>query len=249
MISRRQYLVSLVSLLLAACAGDSTPTGPAPLAPREGVSAIAAPVSVPPQRDSFEDGPAIRQWTVSYPYGTLTGSIGRSTAVAHSGTHSVGFTSASGGQRAMGLERRLASASKGTFSIWFYDAAPNAQTLYEQFTLRSSTQPNVSATLGTQDYDAYCYTASLSDAAGNAFGPNANCGIYPQLSTTAVHRSVGWHLLSIRVGGDRTELSIDRVVVLSTRANLAFDTVSLNVFGPWWRPNTVAYYDDYSFTP
>jgi hypothetical protein len=152
-----------------------------------------------------------------------------------------------GGQREMHLKHQFASPLKGDFSIWFYDVAPGQETLYEKLTLYSSQTPD-SALIGTQDFDAFCYTAQLSTS-GQNFGPNANCEIYPQVTTTNVHRTPGWHLLDINVSANGISYSIDGNQVFSTIGDYRFDIIDITVSGPDWRPNTVAYFDDFAFSP
>ena len=80
-------------------------------------------------------------------------------------------------------------------------------------------------------------------------GPNANCGIYPGPETTPVKRTLGWHVLSISYDLSSVSIAIDGTVVYTAQVNYTFDTVSLVVTGPYWRPNTEAYFDNFSFAP
>jgi hypothetical protein len=98
------------------------------------------------------------------------------------------------------------------------------------------------------DFDSQCYTAYMVTAAGTTLGPNANCGIYPQESTSPVRRTPGWHVLTIAVGATSTEIAIDGKTVFVGPV-YPFDSIRFEVSGPWWRPNTVAYIDEFSFTP
>jgi hypothetical protein len=132
----------------------------------------------------------------------------------------------------------------GTASVYFYDVAPGQQTLYQLLRLYDSAKyPNGAGQVGTQDFDAFCYSAQV----GN-MGPNANCGVFPQQTTTNVARTAGWHLLSITMGTSATSISIDGSLVYSLAGAFTFDTVQLDMQGPAFRPNTVAYFDDFSLT-
>jgi len=42
---------------------------------------------------------------------------------------------------------------------------------------------------------------------------------------------------------------IDGAPVYTTTADYSFDTITLNVSGPSWRPDTNAYFDDFTYTP
>src|SRR3984893_14372727 len=99
------------------------------------------------------------------------------------------------------------------------------------------------------DFDAYCYEAQFSDKAGKAYGQNANCGIYPQLSTTSVSRTLGWHYLNIMFWPTAVGFYIDGRQIFIVYGDYSFDTIDLKVNGPYWRPNTFAYFDSFSFAP
>ena len=43
-------------------------------------------------------------------------------------------------------------------------------------------------------------------------------------------------------------LSIDSNPVYTNAGNYNFDTISLHVSGPFWRPNTLGFYDDFSMS-
>lgn len=197
-----------------------------------------------PVTDDFE-APAISPafWNVL----TMNGSVALSTDQAHSGSQSVKFASTNGDPRGMNLWHTFPSPQKGLFTIWFYDFAPGSETLYQFLNIKSSTDPNKSAAIGVSDYDAYCYNAVIQD--NGVFGPNANCGVYPQASTTSVARTPGWHRFDVNVLAASIELKIDGVTVYTRQTDLAFDQVWFSVSGPGWRPNTVAYVDDFSHTP
>jgi hypothetical protein len=43
-----------------------------------------------------------------------------------------------------------------------------------------------------------------------------------------------------------TTLSIDSVAAYSLAGNFNYDKLEIHFSGPFWRPNTMAYYDDFS---
>jgi hypothetical protein len=191
--------------------------------------------------DSFE-GPTLNPfWTALQ----QNGSIVTSTEQVHSGSRAAKFASSPGGQRYLQLTHRFDAPVKGSFAVWFYDFAPGQETLYEQLQLFNSTDGS-GAGIGTQDYDSQCYTSGLY-AGGVSLGPDATCGYYPQASTTNVRRTIGWHRFEISVGERAIGFSIDGTQVYSTTADLRFDSVTLNVSGPYWRPDTVGYFDDFVY--
>ncbi len=182
-------------------------------------------------------------WSKSQQYGTVNLSTDVDKTVG--GRQSLKFSSVQGGQRGVGVSHRFASPQKGTFSIWFYDVAPGQETQYEQISLYNSVTTDA-ASIGTQDFDAYCYEAQLYNVrSGQQQGPNQNCGIYPQTSTTNVHRAVGWHILTISIGVDSITLAIDGKAVFTTSGDYSYDMVTILQSGPDWRPDTYSYWDDY----
>lgn len=197
--------------------------------------------------DGFEGASLDPFWSL-HPFQQY-GTINVSTEQPHTGLQSLKFASQSGGNRVMHIQHQFASPSKGNFSIWYYDYAPGSETLYEYIAINNSTNPNIGAGIGVSDYDAYCYNAGVSDASGVQHGPNASCGIYPQTSTTSVARTLGWRRFEINVLANGIILKIDGNTVFTYNGDLSFDRVSFFVGGPSWRPNTVVYIDDFSFTP
>jgi regulator of replication initiation timing len=204
----------------------------------------AQPAAAQSYGDGFE-GPSINPfWTVR----EQSGSVTLSTAQSHGGSQSARFSSASGNQREMHLIHTFASPTKGSFSVYLYDSAPGQETLYEKLNLYNVVTGDFAA-VGTQDFDAYCYTAGTYNYnTGVAQGPNAPCGSYPQTSTTNVQRTPGWHKFEIDVKAAGISFSIDGSQVFNAPGDYSYDTVDLSVSGPFWRPNTTAYYDDFNFT-
>jgi len=184
-------------------------------------------------------------WTLTQQYGTVRLAPG----INHSygGHQALQLSSTSGGgQREILATHTFASPQKGTFMVWFYDVAPGQETQYEQLRLYNSVTTD-GIELGTQDFDAYCYMAEVYNVNNNQVqGPNQNCGIYPQVTTTNVQRTVGWHSLSIFVGTDSVTLAIDGSPVFTTSGNYSYDSITLNQSGPGWRPDTYSYWDDFA---
>ena len=188
--------------------------------------------------DGFEGSTFNPFWNLVQTLGSVT----PSTTQAHSGSQSAQFTSTGGGQRNLDLIHSFGQGVQGDFTVYFYDAAPGQQTLYENLNL-FNTVTNIGAGVGTQDFDAFCYTAA---AIGN--GPNANCGVFPLNTTTNVARTLGWHRFDINVDPGILTILIDGTQVYQVPGNYVFDTVTLNVSGPGFRPNTTAFFDDFRAT-
>lgn len=205
-------------------------------------------LSVDPTIEDTFEAPAIDgAWTVSPQNGTIGVSTDQNWTPG--GQQSLKFSSSAGGQRSIVLERSLAGFSQGVATIHFYDTAPGVETLYTNFTLLDSTT-GINATLGIQDFDAFCYKAMVIDPAFSTnFGPNANCGAFPQASTTNIARTVGWHVFSIRWDSQTVILSIDDQQVFQMSGTFHFDKAHIDLSGPFWRPNATYYFDDFSIRP
>lgn len=187
--------------------------------------------------DDFEEAAFDPFWTVSQDFGTAT----LSSDVAFSGSQSAKFQAGFGGQRSMSLSHSFANPQIGKVSVRLYDSSPGTETLYTFLGLFDSVSGG-GISIGFPDYDAFCYSA---DAFGG--GPNQSCGVFPGMSTTNVSRTVGWHLLEAEVTPTKATLSIDGVpVYVHAGVGLQFDQVSLSMFGPFWRPAGVSYWDDFS---
>jgi hypothetical protein len=198
--------------------------------------------------DAFETAAPNAAWTI---VNTQFGNIGLSTAqnTTPGGLQSLALSSTSGGQRWIILERDLGGLTHGTATINFYDTAPGAETLYTNFSLVDSTT-GLTAILGTQDFDAFCYKAMVYDpGTGATSGQNANCGIYPRAETSSVARTLGWHTFSIQWDSQTVVLSIDNQQVFQMAGAFNFDTVHVDLSGPDWRPNATYYFDDFSIRP
>ena len=193
--------------------------------------------------DGYEGSAIDPFWSATEQFGT----IAITTEQAHTGVQSAKFSSSFGGQREVHLTHSFGAPLKGVFSIYFYDVAPGLETLYEKFNL-ANTITGEQASIGTQDFDAFCYTAQLFNSNTNVVqGPDANCGVFPQITTTNVMRMAGWHKLEINVGSSSVSFLIDGVEVFNSPGEYRFDSVDISVSGPFWRPNTVAYFDDFHF--
>jgi 6-phosphogluconolactonase (cycloisomerase 2 family) len=146
------------------------------------------------------------------------------------------------------VQRVVGPPTPGTVSVYFYDNGP---AWYTSLAVINS-QTGALADVGTQDFDDYCYRAFVSRGNSGvvAFGPNANCGFFPMVSTTDIPRTYpAWHKLTIASTGQKVTLSIDDQVAYVYEGPLSFDTVQLSVTGPWWRrPLNTYYFDDFLYT-
>ena len=152
------------------------------------------------------------------------------------------------GEKFLVLGHSFAAPTQGDFSVWFYDLgeASSDQTYYNYLFLSNSVTGD-SAWVGNMDFDPSCYAAYLDTASGKT-GPNANCGPFPQTSTTNVPRTVGWHHFEIDVGATVLSILIDGSQVFSVPGNYSFDGLTLNSQGPESASST-GYFDDFSLTP
>ena len=187
--------------------------------------------------DGFEGATFNSFWTANQQLGTVS----LSTDQARSGTQSARFSSISGGQRGISLIHNFATNVQGTASVYLYDPTPGQQTLYAQMQITNSSNNQQTAGVGIQDFDAFCYMAHI-----NNVGPAANCGTFPQSSTTNVPRTVGWHLFTINAGPASISFAIDGVTQFTQAGNYSFDQVAIFISGPGFRPNATFYFDDFS---
>jgi hypothetical protein len=85
--------------------------------------------------------------------------------------------------------------------------------------------------------------------ANSSFGPNASCGVFPGTQTTNISRTLGWHAFSISWDSRGTTLSIDDQQVFARAGTFNFDTIRLDLSGPFWRSDATYYFDDVSVRP
>lgn len=83
--------------------------------------------------DGFEGKVLDQFWTVQQEYGKVT----LTTAKSHSGGQSVELSTISGGKREIWMSHQFGFAMKGAVSVWFYDTAPGAETLYAYLQLEN----------------------------------------------------------------------------------------------------------------
>lgn len=204
---------------------------------------IAADSTNTTYTDGFEGQGISAFWAQQQTFGKIS----LSTDQHHTGSQSLKMQSTDGGNRDIRLTHTFSSPTKGTVAIYIYDVQPGQETLYQKLALSNSKVKDAQGypQIGIEDFDSTCYTASY----GGSNGPNQNCGIYPQAITTAVHRTAGWHLLAINYDSSSVNYSIDGNLVYSFKGDYQFDTIELFMSGPYWRPNTTVYWDDFSFVP
>lgn len=187
--------------------------------------------------DGFESATFNSFWTANQQLGTVS----PSTDQAHSGAQSARFSSISGGQRGISLIHNFTTNVQGTASVYLYDPTPGQQTLYAQMQITNSSNNQQTASSGIQDFDAFCYMANI-----NNVGPAANCGSFPQSTTTNAMRTAGWHLFTINAGAASISFAIDGVTQFTQAGNYSFDQVAIFISGPGFRPNATFYFDDFS---
>jgi hypothetical protein len=180
--------------------------------------------------DSFDN---LNFWNITQ---QQYGSVSISSAQAHSGNNSLMLSSVDGGQRWISATRSFDTLGKGKASIWFYDTAPGEERLYSSFVLRNSTVSN-----NTMGYD---FSIGVTDSNANWY--EAGTQFENASSMTSVARTSGWHNFEIELAQGFANFYIDGAKVHSTAGDFQFDKVKLQEFGPGWRPNMNAYFDDFS---
>jgi hypothetical protein len=202
---------------------------------------LAALLAPPLQADpiSYTDGfeaPTINPFWTQF---TSSGAVGLTTAQVHSGNQAAQFTSfATGLQKNVTLFHQFAAPLFGQVSVWVFDTGADVSSSnYLELRLDNS-QTNHLAHVIAYDYDF---------APG---GRNYNVGAGPAANfqdiDSGVDRTQAWHQFLIDSRPDGLSIAIDGQTVF-TGAPMAFDRVSLNMFGPGFRPAWVGYFDDFSF--
>lgn len=184
--------------------------------------------------DNFEAQSFDPFWTVLHQnYGTVV----LSSDQAYSGTQSAKFSSINGGQRDIWLNHEFSDVIKGDVSVRFYDATPGQANLYSTLTMYNSTvnYPDSGSlfSIGVMDWDGKYYYYHSPDGTS---------------VRTSVTRTLGWHEFKISIDDTGGQMFIDDVLVEAFIGDYGVDSVNLTLSGPYWRPNSTCYYDDFSIT-
>ncbi|MBA3707661.1 MAG: hypothetical protein H0W83_02430 [Planctomycetes bacterium] len=189
--------------------------------------------------DGF-DGPLLSSaWTADSAFGSIW-----IDDRSFPGQSAAAFRSVGGGQRSMRITHDFGAPVRGTIHVRFFDAQPGSETLYEGVCLKELAHPERGAGLGVQDFDADFYLASIDGT-----GPAAQRGRYPQITTTPVGRTAGWHTFAFTVAPDGVVLAIDGRPVFAAVGDRVYDRLELYMSGPHWRPDTYAWFDDVRYEP
>lgn len=199
-----------------------------------GLAGIIAAAVAPQLRgesfvDNFEAPTFDSYWTVSHESGSTTLS-----STAHTGDQSAALSAFAGQNGGGGLHQFFATPMRGYASVWVYDTAPGQQTRYCHLTLYNTeipySQPGNNFWVGFEDHTPSYYTV-INPATGMSVN-------------TAVPRSVGWHHFEIVINDNGGEYRIDGATVYTFKGVYQFDQISLEVYGPSWRPSATFYFDD-----
>ena len=195
--------------------------------------------------DNFEAASVNPFWTVTQTGGSFSLCGGQNHT--QSGTQSACFTTdTTTTAKFIALQHHFSLPTQGNFSVSFYDSGEqySDQTYYNYLSLTNTTT-GTTALVGNADYDPVCYTAYLNTSSGTS-GPSAECGPYPQVSTTNVHRTVGWHQLAINVSPSSLAILIDGIQVFSGVGVHSFNEITLATQGPESTSSTT-YFDDFTY--
>lgn len=185
--------------------------------------------------DGFEAATLDPFWSTT----TLNGAVGFSTTQVHGGSQALELTTLGvSANKLAQVSHAFASPVYGTVSVWVYDSAADdlSGNYIELDVFNSILLTN--ARLFTQDYD-------LGPTNGGIYYYNA----FDNTSTaTAIDRTKDWHLFEIESLATSLKLSIDGTTVFSSAAGTPFDSISLTIHAPGFRPGLSAQYDDFTFT-
>lgn len=197
----------------------------------------------PPSRggfiDSFEAATLNPFWSVHTQSGSLTVP---SNAQAHTGTRSAQFNSTSSAlHKEIQLFHTFPQPVFGKVSVWVYDTGADVFSSNYLFLTLDNSVLGMRSDIGTQDYD---------------LGPGIGGDVYyyrnwvdynQQPSRSSIDRTRTWHEWAIDTQPGSLSISIDGSTVYSGSDGKPFDSVSLSMFGPSWRPAWVGYFDDFQF--
>ncbi len=188
--------------------------------------------------DGFEGATLDPFWSTY----TQSGSIQLTTAMAHSGSQSVEFSSTQTSlSKYVNLFHNFSSPTYGVTSVWVYDTGAGVDSSnYIDFEI-SNTSVGFGSELGTQDYDlpgngdTYDYSYSAP--------PVASSG------STGISRTQAWHQFEFADTPQSFSLLIDGTTVYTQAGGTPFTQVLLNMSGPDWDPAWTTYFDDFTYTP
>jgi hypothetical protein len=183
--------------------------------------------------DNFEGATLNPFWTTFEKNGSITFP---SNVKAHSGTQSVQFNMPiASDQRNLDLLHNFATPIFGTVSVWAFDSGADVPSgNFISLTVRN-TSKNLTANIIARDFD---------------LGPN-NGGNYDVVPfggggiNSGVDRTQDWHKFEITSLPNSLILAIDGKQVFSGPTGTPFDFISLQVFGPSFRPAEVVFFDDF----
>lgn len=177
--------------------------------------------------DKFEGSTLDPFWSTVEQSGSVTFP---STARAHSGSQSVQFNSiVTSDQKWIGLFHDFAEPVYGRFSVWMYDTGANVSS--SNYLWMGVTGASTHAAIFTHDFNSgvgATYAIARS-------GPGESSGIA---------RTETWHQFEITTSPIETTFAIDGDVV-ATGPAVGVDRITLQMFGPNWRPAFTGYFDDF----
>jgi hypothetical protein len=190
--------------------------------------------------DNFEESTLNPFWSTLTNSGSITFP---GTTRVHGGNQSVQLNSkAPSKNKDIELFHHFDAPIFGHVSVYVYDTGAGiSSSNYIYLTLNNS-QRNVRSDIGVLDYD---------------LGPGNGGDVYyyrpfadytqPPIRSP-IRRTLNWHHWEIDAEPQSLTVSIDDRVVYSGRGGTPFNEVTLQMFGPNWRPAWVAYFDDFEVT-
>ena len=192
--------------------------------------ALAIP-DVPSFSDGFEGSVLDPFWTKTENSGFVTMP---STDQAHGGSQSVQFTSTNTADtKNIGLTHTFVVPVYGKVSVWLYDTGADQSSSNQFWFGIGNSATGQGALLAAADYNTNEGTQYYYDVNGD--------------STHIVDRSVAWHQFTIDSKPTGLTLQIDGQTVYSNSDSSPFDSLSLRMLAPSWRPAVSSYWDDFVF--
>jgi len=188
---------------------------------------------------NFEDGFEDLSFDPFWEMREQAGSVSLGTAEVFSGSQSVQLCSEyNTGQKEIWLYHGFGKEMYGHASVWFYDTGADVTSSnYMGMQLRNQAL-GVGCGAGTMDYDL----GTQEWGSTYRYGSPGGGGI------SSIDRTAEWHLIEVTMTADKASVTLDGQVLCTEAGGVPFDTVAVRMYGPYWRPAFVSYWDDFSLT-
>jgi hypothetical protein len=188
--------------------------------------------------DDFEAATLDPFWSTVAINGSITHP---STTEIHGGSQSVQFNVGTGSQKDVELYHAFATPQFGRASVFAFDAYA------DQFSGAGYVQLSLSNSILGESV-AYVTAWDFDFGPGNGGDYVYGVGSAIPFAFSGIDRTRDWHEFEIDVQATYTSISIDGIEVYSGAGGNPFDRVTLLMYGPGFRQEGSAYFDDFSLS-